>query len=162
MTARARALVLAGLVAAGCAVASPLPRGYLADASDLVATIEAEQAAVVRAAGEVLSEWGFTVADADAGRGVVQTAELEVEDSWRGAALREYVYCGAAAGTGVEQTTSHPTRISVRMAMRQQDLGATLLRIAVTGSVWAEGETHACRPTARMARELIAGIRAAQ
>ena len=156
-----RELALAALLFGGCASSAP-PRGYLADAPDLVATLEADQAAVVRTASRLLAEsWGFDIATADTERGVVETAEQIVDPTWRGAPLREFIYCGRT-DAGLDHTDANPARISVRVAMRQQDLGATLLRIVVEGSLRTPtGDERDCRPTARMAEELIAGLRAA-
>ena len=164
---RTRSATLAGLLAAACAGTATPPRGHLAEASHLVATIEAEQTAVVRASATVLSEWGFAIASADVDRGLVHTTELVVRDRWRTRSVRDYLYCGMASGTGLEHAASNPVGVSVRIAMRQQDLGATLLRIRVDASVRTRGEgpaqvkTHSCEPTARMANELVADIRAA-
>ena len=156
-----RSSLLAGATTAACSVGQALPRAALADDSDLIATLEADRPRVVQAASEVLATWGFKIATADVERGVVETADLRVRGSWMGAVVSDYLYCGGRTESRDEETEPDAVTVKARVAMRQQDLGATLLRITVTGAlVTSDGDTHRCRPTSRMASELMDGIRA--
>ena len=159
----ATACLAAGLVLGACTGAS-LPRGYLARATDLVGTVEADPPVVLRAAEQLLrEEWGFVAASVDADRGTLATDTLRVGPSWRDSPRSEFVFCDSSDGQP-PASADEDARVVIRLVTRQQDVGATLVRIDVEGTLAGPesgGRTLDCRPTRRLARELLAGLRAA-
>ena len=126
------------IVVAACFAMTPPPAGYLAEPQQFSATLSATPAEIVTAATAVLSEWGFGIATADQDMGVVQGTELTVQETWHGAIVREYVYCGKAYDSGVEYALSNPVTLNARIVARPQG-DSTIVRLNINGTSCSVG-----------------------
>jgi hypothetical protein len=148
------------------ACASMQPPYALAGPADLVRPVAATPAAVARAALPVFAELGIPIATQDATAGLVQGAEVTLRGDWGDKLVRDRIYCGKAADSGIEYAFSYPVAFTLGVVAAPV-AGGSDVRISFVGSTQsARGRYVAgvaqqqCSLAAAFAQELLGRIAA--